>query len=61
MLASEATFGAVRSPKTAELVARTLRKMVVDGQLYDRDRHMENAGAALLKGHENTKVRNVMD
>jgi GntR family transcriptional repressor for pyruvate dehydrogenase complex len=30
-------FGAVRSPKTAELVARTLRQMVVDGQLSDGD------------------------
>lgn len=29
--------GAVRSPKTAELVARTLRKMIVDGQLKDGD------------------------
>jgi GntR family transcriptional regulator, transcriptional repressor for pyruvate dehydrogenase complex len=28
---------AVRSPKTAELVARTLRRMVVDGQLKDGD------------------------
>ena len=27
----------VRSPKTAELVARTLRRMVVDGQLKDGD------------------------
>lgn len=37
MAAPEAAFGAVRSPKTAELVARTLRKMVVDGQLSDGD------------------------
>jgi DNA-binding FadR family transcriptional regulator len=37
MLAPETTFGAVRSPKTAELVARTLRRMVVDGQLSDGD------------------------
>jgi GntR family transcriptional repressor for pyruvate dehydrogenase complex len=29
--------GAVRSPKTAELVAGTLRRMVVDGQLKDGD------------------------
>ena len=29
--------GAIRSPKTAELVARTLRRMVVDGQLKDGD------------------------
>ena len=28
---------AVRSPKTAELVAGTLRRMVVDGQLIDGD------------------------
>src|ERR1700687_1458657 len=28
---------AIRSPKTAELVARTLRRMVVDGQLKDGD------------------------
>src|SRR2546422_9426327 len=28
---------AVRSPKTAELVAGTLRRMVVDGQLNDGD------------------------
>src|ERR1700730_10998688 len=28
---------AVRSPKTAELVAGTLRRMVVDGQLKDGD------------------------
>ena len=35
--AEDATSGAVRSPKTAELVARTLRRMVVDGQLNDGD------------------------
>lgn len=29
--------GAVRSPKTAELVAGTLRRMIVDGQLSDGD------------------------
>src|SRR5690606_23198892 len=32
-----ASSGAVRSPKTAELVARTLRRMIVDGQLQDGD------------------------
>lgn len=32
-----ASTGVVRSPKTAELVARTLRRMVVDGQLADGD------------------------
>ncbi|HLS77445.1 MAG TPA: FCD domain-containing protein [Nocardia sp.] len=32
-----ASSGAVRSPKTAELVARTLRRMIVDGQLKDGD------------------------
>jgi GntR family transcriptional repressor for pyruvate dehydrogenase complex len=37
MLSPEAASGAVRSPKTAELVARTLRRMVVDGQLKDGD------------------------
>jgi DNA-binding FadR family transcriptional regulator len=37
MVAPEATSGAVRSPKTAELVAQTLRRMVVDGQLKDGD------------------------
>jgi GntR family transcriptional repressor for pyruvate dehydrogenase complex len=31
------TSAVVRSPKTAELVARTLRRMVVDGQLKDGD------------------------
>lgn len=37
MIAPEATSGAVRSPKTAELVAGTLRRMIVDGQLADGD------------------------
>jgi DNA-binding FadR family transcriptional regulator len=37
MIAPEATSGAVRPPKTAELVAQTLRKMIVDGQLKDGD------------------------
>lgn len=37
MIAPEATSGAVRSPKTAELVAQTLRKMIADGQLKDGD------------------------
>src|SRR6195952_1560326 len=37
MIAPEARSGAVRSPKTAELVAQTLRKMIVDGQLTDGD------------------------
>jgi GntR family transcriptional repressor for pyruvate dehydrogenase complex len=37
MVAPERTFGAVRSPKTAELVAGTLRKMIVDGHLCDGD------------------------
>jgi GntR family transcriptional repressor for pyruvate dehydrogenase complex len=37
MIAPEATSGAVRSPKTAELVAQTLRRMIVDGQLKDGD------------------------
>ena len=32
-----ASRAAVRSPKTAELVAGTLRRMVVDGQLKDGD------------------------
>lgn len=36
-LAAETVLGAVRSPKTAELVARTLRRMVVDGQLNEGD------------------------
>ncbi|MBD0862496.1 FadR family transcriptional regulator [Gordonia sp. zg691] len=31
------TSGAIRSPKTAELVARTLRRMIVDGQLTEGD------------------------
>lgn len=35
--AEKAASGVVRSPKTAELVARTLRRMVVDGQLNDGD------------------------
>jgi GntR family transcriptional regulator, transcriptional repressor for pyruvate dehydrogenase complex len=33
----KAASGAVRPPKTAELVARTLRRMVVEGQLVDGD------------------------
>ncbi|MGH3556340.1 MAG: FadR/GntR family transcriptional regulator [Mycobacterium sp.] len=37
LAAPETAAGAVRSPKTAELVARTLRRMVVDGQLIDGD------------------------
>ena len=37
MISAGATSGAVRSPKTAELVAGTLRRMVVDGQLKDGD------------------------
>jgi GntR family transcriptional regulator, transcriptional repressor for pyruvate dehydrogenase complex len=37
MMTAETTFSAVRSPKTAELVARTLRRMVVDGLLADGD------------------------
>ena len=37
MVPPESLPGAVRSPKTAELVARTLRRMVVDGQLADGD------------------------
>lgn len=32
------TSGAIRTPKTAELVARKLRRMVVDGELKDGDR-----------------------
>jgi hypothetical protein len=36
-LTAETLSGTVRSPKTAELVARTLRRMVVDGQLNDGD------------------------
>ena len=35
MVAPQASSGAIRSPKTAELVAQTLRKMIVDGQLTD--------------------------
>jgi GntR family transcriptional repressor for pyruvate dehydrogenase complex len=37
MITPEVTAGAVRSPKTAELVAQTLRRMIVDGQLEDGD------------------------
>jgi hypothetical protein len=37
MMSADATSGAVRSPKTAELVAGTLRRMIVDGQLQDGD------------------------
>jgi GntR family transcriptional regulator, transcriptional repressor for pyruvate dehydrogenase complex len=37
MLTPEAPSGVVRSPKTAELVAQTLRRMVVDRQLKDGD------------------------
>jgi GntR family transcriptional regulator, transcriptional repressor for pyruvate dehydrogenase complex len=37
MLAPETGSGGVRSPKTAELVARTLRRMIVDGRLEDGD------------------------
>ena len=37
MITPEAPSGAVRSPKTAELVAQTLRRMIVDGQLKDGD------------------------
>lgn len=37
MPAGSAAGDAVRSPKTAELVARTLRRMVVEGQLKDGD------------------------
>jgi DNA-binding FadR family transcriptional regulator len=37
MVAPPSTSGVVRSPKTAELVAQTLRKMIVDGQLKDGD------------------------
>lgn len=37
MISPESASAAVRSPKTAELVARTLRRMVVDGQLKDGD------------------------
>ncbi|MGV0775042.1 FadR/GntR family transcriptional regulator [Mycolicibacterium elephantis] len=37
MISPDVAPGAVRSPKTAELVARTLRRMVVEGQLKDGD------------------------
>lgn len=37
MISPDSRSRAVRSPKTAELVARTLRRMVVDGQLKDGD------------------------
>jgi DNA-binding FadR family transcriptional regulator len=37
MLTPEAFPGAVRAPKTAELVAWTLRRMVIDGHLKDGD------------------------
>jgi GntR family transcriptional regulator, transcriptional repressor for pyruvate dehydrogenase complex len=37
LAAAESASGAVRSPKTAELVAPTLRRMVVDGQLTEGD------------------------
>ena len=37
MISRETASGAVRSPKTAELVAGTLRRMVVDGQLKEGD------------------------
>ncbi|MGV0873258.1 FadR/GntR family transcriptional regulator [Mycolicibacterium sp. XJ879] len=37
MISPDPASGAVRSPKTAELVARTLRRMVVEGQLTDGD------------------------
>jgi len=37
MIGVSASTAAVRSPKTAELVAGTLRRMVVDGQLKDGD------------------------
>lgn len=37
LTAPETSANAVRSPKTAELVAHTLRKMIVDGQLKDGD------------------------
>jgi len=36
MIAPESS-GAVRSPKTAELLAQTLRRMIVDGRLTDGD------------------------
>ena len=37
MITPTTTSGPVRSPKTAELVAQTLRKMIVDGELEDGD------------------------
>jgi GntR family transcriptional repressor for pyruvate dehydrogenase complex len=37
MIAPETASGAIRSPKTAELVAQTLRRMIVEGQLKDGD------------------------
>ncbi len=37
MMKADIGAASVRSPKTAELVARTLRRMVVDGQLKDGD------------------------
>ncbi|KAF0969846.1 MULTISPECIES: FadR/GntR family transcriptional regulator [Gordonia] len=37
MAPQTSTSGAIRSPKTAELVARTLRRMIVDGQLVEGD------------------------
>jgi GntR family transcriptional repressor for pyruvate dehydrogenase complex len=37
MISPETASGAVRSPKTAELVAGTLRRMVVDGKLKEGD------------------------
>ncbi|MCZ4653362.1 GntR family transcriptional regulator [Gordonia amicalis] len=37
MMVPTTTSGAIRSPKTAELVARTLRRMIVDGQLNEGD------------------------
>jgi GntR family transcriptional repressor for pyruvate dehydrogenase complex len=37
MISAESASAGVRSPKIAELVARTLRRMVVEGQLKDGD------------------------
>ena len=37
MITADIPASNVRSPKTAELVARTLRRMIVDGQLKDGD------------------------
>jgi GntR family transcriptional regulator, transcriptional repressor for pyruvate dehydrogenase complex len=37
MIIPESPSNAVRSPKTAELVAHTLRRMIVDGKLKDGD------------------------